>query len=127
MADDLKGQLDALVLQATNTAPTTMEDLWQPIETAPMPEFTRGPAVLVYVPTAEEADERVIVARFWGAWDECIEPTHWMPLPSPPAQADRNPVLSQFHPAACFRFGPRGVGGPASSSIFATTSSSDQR
>lgn len=61
---------------------------WRPIETAPTRE-ARNTAVLVYVPTVEDADERVTVARFWGAWltvegGRDIEPTHWMPFPEPP-------------------------------------------
>lgn len=60
---------------------------WQPIETAP----DNGIRVLVFVP-AFEGEPRVMEARcdmgdwgdpVYGEWN-CV-PTHWMPLPSPPA------------------------------------------
>jgi len=64
--------------------------MWEPISTAPMDRKT---LVLTYDPSAPE-DERIRVDR-WDylgrddldnsvyGWDG--SPTHWMPLPEPPA------------------------------------------
>jgi hypothetical protein len=65
---------------------------WQPIETAPKDER----AILVYCPAKIVT---IITAAFWhrdyNRWQlaftglskepTVIEPTHWMPLPDPPA------------------------------------------
>lgn len=67
---------------------------WQTIETAPDNDF-----VLVFCPDASEHTRIMICARYIftddpHAPDWCelstdksidVEPTHWMPLPSPPA------------------------------------------
>jgi hypothetical protein len=86
----------------------TMSDEWRPIETAPKD----GTGVLVHRNiwpgtqsgfSEECSDINTYVAAWWdgerdgrGAWicymnavldPECpIEPTHWMPLPEPPAR-----------------------------------------
>ena len=60
---------------------------WQPIDTAPKD----GVAVLLWCPERKNTHK-----CYWrdGAWqrnnDTLIEePTHWMPLPDPPKEADR--------------------------------------
>lgn len=56
---------------------------WQPIDTAP----TDGTNVLVLLKSGS-----VMQAEFWDFWMPVyfsatkIEPTHWMPLPPPPAE-----------------------------------------
>lgn len=68
---------------------------WQPIETAPKD----GPGILAYIPSAPWHDEPHICEAFWSLWREgggwrisdhdngCwVEPTHWMPLPTPPKE-----------------------------------------
>ena len=60
---------------------------WRPIETAPADQL-----VLVFVPSPYD-DERIFIARRdFGNWrihidEQTVSPTHWMPLPSPPATA----------------------------------------
>lgn len=75
--------------------------VWQPIETAPTDED-----VLLYFPTHDAASAVLICHQFEDAdgWyhqnadqspDELTEqPTHWMPLPSPP-QAQRAPSTEE--------------------------------
>jgi hypothetical protein len=65
---------------------------WQPIETAPKD----GTTVIVYdpayaqpvVPGAWDSEEEAEGGQTWRAsdaeWDR-LNPTHWMPLPAPPA------------------------------------------
>ena len=64
---------------------------WQPIETAPQPCLA-----LVFGQTNNGSFGRYVAhtyegARSWFIWDDNtadsmpIHPTHWMPLPEPPA------------------------------------------
>lgn len=63
------------------------EQSWQPIETAP-----KGEHVLLYDPSWEGDVPNIYIGGWTGScWCVCheadmdvIEPTHWMPLPSPP-------------------------------------------
>lgn len=78
-----------------------MNETWQTIETAPKD----GTAVLGYFPgrTGYVARQDVIPC-YWSEWGggvwTCVssgyrllshEPTHWMPLPAPPAESRRTP------------------------------------
>lgn len=72
---------------------------WQPIETAP--KATKPEEVIALIgfvpdPTGEYAPETGVTIIWWeplmngGCWvDDCarenVTPTHWMPLPPPPA------------------------------------------
>lgn len=57
---------------------------WRPIESAPKD----GSSVLLFVPSYQCVGSwlNTIEGGEWcsGEWD--VEPTHWMPLPSPPPQ-----------------------------------------
>lgn len=62
---------------------------WQTIETAPKD----GTWVLVhrhgwYLP---EVAQRSIYAPVWQTLNHGVAPTHWMPLPAPPAALDARP------------------------------------
>ena len=65
-------------------------DEWQPIETTPK---DGAEALLAYEPHDEQRPRFVVVKWFpdLGAWLDCetyeVEPTHWMPLPSPPLRS----------------------------------------
>jgi hypothetical protein len=67
---------------------------WQPIETAPKD----GTAILAYYPDKAGFTARQdVVPVFWSGWGGGVwenstsggkpfqQPTHWMPLPGPPA------------------------------------------
>lgn len=66
---------------------------WQPIETAPKDLSS----VLVYIPGYVLGQENEIASVYWNVRFKCWcavavemepiygEPTHWMPLPPPPA------------------------------------------
>jgi len=60
---------------------------WQPIETAP-----EGDYILMWVPGPSGTEIRA--GYYWGWW-ECaltvkeVKPTHWMPLPEPPTEDER--------------------------------------
>ena len=65
---------------------------WQPIETAPIV------GTILIASWSEEQSRYIVDAGFWedfdgGAWwpYTIINPTHWMPMPAPPARpgADR--------------------------------------
>jgi hypothetical protein len=65
---------------------------WQPIETAPTKAGTR---VLLYFPAVHSCSmKEVMISQtmgqeeiIWKSDDgQCFKPTHWMPLPKPPAQ-----------------------------------------
>ena len=71
---------------------------WQPIETAPKD----GTHILAYQHTNDPDDEHVIYVVLYrkvlGEWEwieargeeyACFEPTHWMPLPNPPAIGEK--------------------------------------
>lgn len=75
---------------------------WQPIETAPKD----GSAFLGFLPhfAGYFADQRIQRCMWtgWGGgcWEcelekGCIGPTHWMPLPPPPAASGRSLDLSK--------------------------------
>lgn len=70
---------------------------WRPIESAPKDgtilvaiphQFTKGVFVITsaswYAP-ASDTQGWYIMSRFWGK--EPTQPSHWMPLPAPPAVA----------------------------------------
>ena len=56
---------------------------WQPIETAP-----RNTPVLVFAPKPRSprviAEATLGAGQWWARGLGALEPTHWMPLPSPP-------------------------------------------
>lgn len=65
---------------------------WQPIETAPKD----GSTVLGYTPNESVAYGDVFYEReqeHWARLPDCfsVRPTHWMPLPDPPADRSRPP------------------------------------
>lgn len=79
------------------TIPTPLD--WQPIESAPRD----GTAIMVWPPSrpgtmtcAVWANRRTPFARLWPYWQRldlsghersrAIPPTHWAPLPAPPAE-----------------------------------------
>lgn len=72
-------------LEAWNAAPRAQPEVaqagWQPIAVAPKD----GNDVLVYF------DDGVVQMMGWdGTWNHAFyPPTHWMPLPDPPAALDR--------------------------------------
>ena len=86
--DDL---LDAYADQRIERLLASQDSGWRPIESAPKD----GTAILVFCPHASPYQ---IVASFhtkepkWSGWLEDYEgeqiwpPTHWMPLPAPPAE-----------------------------------------
>lgn len=59
---------------------------WQPIDTAP----TDGTLILVYAPGVQDLDSIICPCAYHPdagfCVDELREPTHWMPLPSPPQE-----------------------------------------
>ena len=71
---------------------------WQPIETAPRD----GTRVLTYSPTAASRWWRVTILRWHqpanpeakGFWtgERKVQPTHWQPLPAPPALPAKEPT-----------------------------------
>lgn len=61
---------------------------WYPIETAP----TDGTRVLTYCASTSFPSQRFDLMHYAGRWrSHCVglanQPTHWMPLPSPPVIA----------------------------------------
>lgn len=70
---------------------------WQPIETAP-----EGEDVIAFFPDANEECQRMIAHRLDGDWYpqdasigesiDDVQPTHWMPLPAPPADSQARPT-----------------------------------
>lgn len=72
---------------------------WQPIETAPKPGLGAAPNeryVLGFIPDEDAVDLNSCMSVVWwepvmrgGTWwcdgDYAVHPTHWMPLPKPPA------------------------------------------
>lgn len=66
---------------------------WQPIETAPKSRTS----VLVFVPDRPPriCSAMWLASRSGGDWWHglsIITPTHWMPLPEPPADEDERPI-----------------------------------
>lgn len=64
--------------------------IWQPIETAPR----NGTYILVFRPTETTQKRRVgcdvwDVTNVWWCSRSDGQPTHWMPLPSPPTPASQ--------------------------------------
>lgn len=57
-------------------APAAVENLWQPIETAPECKSVLACNSAGYI-------GRAIFVK--GKWEHIGNPTHWMPLPNPPA------------------------------------------
>lgn len=58
---------------------------WQPIETAP----TDGTHILVFAPGVEDLRHIICSCSYHPDGGFCVDelryPTHWMPLPAPPA------------------------------------------
>jgi len=79
--------------EALTPAPQPAEGAWQPIETAP----NDGTAVLLWCqPTKDDAyaiqgwyEGGVFDRRWYDAYSEEVKPSHWQPLPAPPAAAIR--------------------------------------
>lgn len=83
--DTVDGRNAAEALRAQLAKPDDdARDAWQPIETAPVDQ-----RVLIYDPDDRQAVSVRHIGSHWkthlntpqGAW----QPTHWMPLPKPPA------------------------------------------
>lgn len=55
---------------------------WKPIETA----IKDHRPILTFDPTEDEEDRIWINYWYNGEWFESKNPTHWMPLPSPPEE-----------------------------------------
>lgn len=88
---DITKVMDAGSIPATSTnrkqLMTTHNQEWRPIKTAP-----EGDYILMWVPGLSGTEIRA--GYYWGWW-ECaltmkeVKPTHWMPLPEPPTENDR--------------------------------------
>lgn len=75
---------------------------WQPIETAPPDNsdvllYSKSGDMLVghFMPGGHCVEDHPPIARGWYFWnggmfDRLSEPTHWMPLPDPPAKEPAN-------------------------------------
>ncbi|PWF25024.1 DUF551 domain-containing protein [Corticimicrobacter populi] len=77
---DVGGLLDHIDAQAAEIA--RLRQPWQPIKTAPMDRTQ----VLLSTPSGKVADG--MFYQRYGIWSwpyVMVNPTHWMPLPAPPA------------------------------------------
>jgi hypothetical protein len=102
---------------------------WQPIETAEdekdsdKPIIVFDPAYVGVIPAVWDHDEEHEGGACWRAADamyDRLAPTHWMPLPPPPAQvSERAPVADAEIPEVC---DPQ-----ATSSAYESSSSSSQQ
>jgi hypothetical protein len=67
---------------------------WQPIETAPIEEFRPAEWFTPHSPSLLLWTNYPVVGNYgytkygkgrWRSWQGTVNPTHWMPLPAPPA------------------------------------------
>lgn len=77
---------------------------WQPIETAP-----KDCPVLVYAPGKEGLTALISTCKWHYQAGFCIdeirEPTHWMPLPSPPQEEISAIEISSYKASSDIRYG----------------------
>lgn len=82
VAADVALKEAASVITDRNAAIAALRQPWQPIETAPKD----GTRVLLSTPTGKVADGAFY--QRYGVWSwpyVMANPTHWMPMPAPPA------------------------------------------
>lgn len=75
----------ALAAAQARIAELEASQQWQPIETAPK----NGTRILTYSPKDNEYCWKIEINKWkhsaWQASPSMCQPTHWMPLPAPPA------------------------------------------